>query len=112
VAIALRDLDARIRTEDVPEGLPFDFTAESLGTSAMWNLVTRAGAINLAFEPSGTRGYADLRRDAFEIDLDGIMITVASLADVIRSKEAAGREKDRIALPRLRRLLERLQKVD
>ena len=112
VAIALRDLDARIRTEDVPEGLPFDFTAKSLGTSAMWNLVTRAGAIHLAFEPSGTRGYADLRRDAFEIDLDGMMITVASLADVIRSKEAAGREKDRIALPRLRRLLERLQKVD
>jgi hypothetical protein len=33
---------------------------------------------------------------------------VASLADIIRSKEAAGREKDRLALPRLRRLLDRL----
>jgi hypothetical protein len=78
----------------------------------MWNLVTTAGAIDLTFEPSGTRGYADLRRDAFEIDVDGIVITVASLADVIRSKQAAGREKDTIALPRLRRLLERLQEAD
>jgi len=111
LAAALRSLDARIRTEGGPEGLPFDFTAKSLGTSAMWNLVTTAGAIDLAFEPSGTRGYPDLRRDAFEIDLDGMTITVASLADVIRSKEAAGREKDRLALPRLRRLLERLHEA-
>ncbi len=112
VVIALRSLDARIRTEGVPEGLPFDFTAKSLGTSTMWNLLTTAGAIDLTFEPSGTRGYTDLRRDAFEIDVDGIVITVASLADVIRSKEAAGREKDKIALPRLRRLLERLHDAD
>ncbi len=111
LAAALRSLDARIRTEGEPEELPFDFTAKSLGTSTMWNLVTTAGAIDLAFEPSGTRGYADLRRDAFEIDLDGMTITVASLADVIRSKEAAGREKDRLALPRLRRLLERLHEA-
>jgi hypothetical protein len=33
---------------------------------------------------------------------------VASLADIVRSKEAAGPEKDRLALPRLRRLLDRL----
>ncbi|MCH8007058.1 MAG: hypothetical protein IH888_12670 [Planctomycetes bacterium] len=36
----------------------------------------------------------------------------ASLADVIRSKEAAGREKDRVVLPRLRRLLDRLRQDD
>jgi len=31
---------------------------------------------------------------------------------VIRSKEAAGREKDRIVLPRLRRLLDRIESED
>jgi hypothetical protein len=41
-----------------------------------------------------------------------LRILVASLADVIRSKEAANREKDRIALPRLRRLLDRLRAED
>ncbi len=40
---------------------------------------------------------------------DRLHIMVASLGDVIRSKEAAGREKDRLALPRLRRLLDRLR---
>jgi hypothetical protein len=34
---------------------------------------------------------------------------VASLEDVIRSKEAANREKDRQALPRLRRLLDHVR---
>jgi hypothetical protein len=40
--------------------------------------------------------------------LDDVIVPVASLADVIRSKEAAGRERDRAALPTLRLLLERL----
>jgi hypothetical protein len=34
---------------------------------------------------------------------------VASLADVIRSKEAANRSKDQVALPALRLLLQRLK---
>jgi hypothetical protein len=34
----------------------------------------------------------------------GAEVDVASLADVIRSKEAAGREKDRLVLPVLRRI--------
>lgn len=110
---ALRAIDARIRTEGVPEGLPFDCSAaffRNLPPDAIVNLTTRAGDLDLAFRPSGTQGYADLRRDAIEIEAaDGLRILVASLADVIRSKEAANREKDRIALPRLRRLLDRLR---
>ena len=39
---------------------------------------------------------------------EGVTILVASLADVIRSKSAADREKDRRALPRLQELLERI----
>jgi hypothetical protein len=35
----------------------------------------------------------------------GTEVDVASLADVIRSKEAAGREQDRLVLPVLRRIL-------
>ncbi len=41
---------------------------------------------------------------------EGVEIAVASLSDVIRSKTAADREKDRQALPRLRQLLARLTK--
>lgn len=68
------------------------------------NLTTRFGDLDLAFEPHGTRGYEDLRRRAKELEIRGVTVVVADLSDVIRSKEAAGREKDRLTLPTLRRI--------
>ena len=74
-------------------------------------MTTLAGDIDVTFRPSGTSGFADLRRDAIDIQAaDRLHTPVASLEDVIRSKAAAGREKDRLALPRLRRLLDRLER--
>ena len=111
LAAALRALDARIRADKVPQGLPFDCSAgflRNLGPDAILNLTTRAGALDVSFTPAGTGGYHDLKRDAVAMDAaEGVSILVASLADVIRSKSAADREKDRRALPRLRELLER-----
>lgn len=111
LATALHELGARIRTANEPDGLPFDCSGaflRNLAPDSILNLTTNAGDLDLAFRPSGTAGYADLLRDAIEIAVsDGVPILVASLADVIRSKEAAGREKDRMVLPRLRRLLDR-----
>ncbi|MCA1712722.1 MAG: hypothetical protein LC789_14245 [Actinobacteria bacterium] len=40
-----------------------------------------------------------------EVVLRGTTVRLASLADIVRSKEAAGRDKDRRALPVLRELL-------
>ena len=114
LARALRALEARVRTSGEPDGLPFDCSGgflHNLAPDSILNLTTTAGDLDLTFRPSGTRGYPDLRRDALEIEIaDGVRILVASLADVIRSKEAAGREKDRLMLPRLRRLLDRIRK--
>ncbi len=111
LAAALRALDARIRADEVPQGLPFDRSAgflRNLGPDGILNLTTRAGALDVSFTPAGTAGYDDLRRDAIRIDAaEGVHVLVASLADVIRSKSAADREKDRVALPRLHELLER-----
>jgi hypothetical protein len=116
LAAALRGLDARIRTAGAPKGLAFDCSGaflRNLSSDSILNLTTRAGDLDLSFRPSGTSGYPDLRRDALEIEAErGLRILVASLADVIRSKEAAGREKDRLALPRLRRLLDRRTRGD
>jgi hypothetical protein len=111
LAAALRKLRARVRAKGEPEGVAFDCSGaffRDLAPDSILNLTTSAGDLDLTFQPSGTRGFADLRRSALEIDAGGVRIRVASLADVIRSKEAAGREKDRLALPRLRRLLDRL----
>lgn len=105
LAAALRELNARIRTEAEPAGLPFAYDATSLAAARTWNLITDAGDLDLSFEPSGTQGYPDLRRDASNAQLYGLTVQIASLADVIRSKQAANRPKDQRVLPTLREIL-------
>lgn len=111
LSAALKELDARVRVTGEPDGVPFDHAAESLVRVRVWNLQTSKGDLDVTFEPSGTRGYDDLRRDVVHMRVRGTEVPVASLADVIRSKEAAGRERDRAVLPGLRELLA-LQKRD
>ena len=107
LADALRELDARVYTDSVPEGLPFDFTPSSLARSEMWNLATSAGRLDVAFVPSGTNGYDDLIRGAQPFDVFGVRLDVASLEDIIRSKEAADRPQDRQDIVILREMLRR-----
>jgi hypothetical protein len=109
LANALTDLEARLRVPGEPEGIVFPVEPEMLRSANVWTLVTRTGELDLVFEPAGTRGFEDLRRDAVERDLaPDLRVLVASLADVIRSKEAAARPKDIAQLPLLRQTLERL----
>ena len=109
LAQALSDLQARVRVEGEPEGIAFDISASMLSGVEILNLVTRYGDLDLTFVPSGTQGFTDLRRGASDIAIHGVRVSVASLADVIRSKEASDREKDRLVLPTLRQLLDRLE---
>jgi hypothetical protein len=73
----------------------------------MLNLTTRLGDLDITFEPSGPKGYADLITNTEERHLGAISIRIAALADVVRSKEAAGRDKDIRALTELYELLHR-----
>lgn len=111
LADALRELGARLRSPSDAAGVPFPLDAEMLSTAPTWTLTTIDGDLDIAFTPSGTRGYRDLRREAKRVRVGtGLQVTVASLRDVIRSKEAAGRDKDLAQLPLLRRTLEQIRK--
>jgi hypothetical protein len=107
LARALTELDARIFTEAVPEGLPFDCSPAMLARADLWNLVTSAGRLDLAFRPPGTGGYDDLIRTAVPFQIHGVRIEVASLEDIIRSKTAADRPQDRQDVVVLREMLRR-----
>lgn len=110
LAAALQDLGARIRTPHAADGVPFACDVAFLAEASLLNLTTRLGDLDIAFEPAGTGGYVDLATRAVRFDLgEGLEVAVASLPDIIRSKEAADRPKDRAALPTLRLLLERLK---
>jgi hypothetical protein len=109
LSAALRAMNARVWTASEPDGIPFDHDAASIADVRMWNLVTDLGRLDLAFEPDGTSGYEDLARSAVHLEISGTRVDVATLADIIRSKEAAARDKDRLVLPVLRRLLGALE---
>ncbi|MCU1487387.1 MAG: hypothetical protein JWN67_4133 [Actinomycetia bacterium] len=110
LSAALDELEARIRTEAIPEGLPFRHDGKSLGQAQTWNLQCRHGDFDIAFRPSGTDGYDDLIRTATIVVVDGQPTVVASIDDIIRSKTAAGRLKDFAALPGLERYRDSLHR--
>lgn len=113
LAAALRELDAKLRIPDMEEPLVMQLDERTFGQGTTWTFVTKHGYLDIALLPDGTRGYDDLRRSATQERItDTVRIFVAALADVIRSKEAAGREKDRAVLPILRQVLERSRKKD
>ena len=95
LAAALRDLDARIHTDTVPEGLPFDCSVAMLERGDLWNLVTSAGRLDIAFRPAGTEGFDDLVKGAVRFEVYGGQLLASSLRDILRSKEAADRPQDR-----------------
>jgi hypothetical protein len=106
IVAALGQLGAKLRVS-TGEAVPFPIEAPFLREVQSWMLETRFGPLDLVFDPDGTTGYEDLRREAVDIDLGGgLVVSMASLRDVIRMKEAAGREKDQAQLPALRRTLE------
>lgn len=106
LATALKELDARLRIPNDPSGIEFPIEPRFLGSVDHWTLNTPSGDIDLRFAPSGTAGYEDLKRSAVSVELWAHEVLVASLPDIIRMKEAAGRPKDRAQLPALRQTLE------
>ena len=107
LAAALTELDARFRPPGLEEeGFPppggwDDHSFDSLISLAT---TTNLGWLDIWFIPDGTTGYDDLIQSAARIRVGNLDITVASIADIIRSKQAAGRNKDLAALDHLHEL--------
>ena len=78
----------------------------------MLNLVTDFGDLDLTFTPAGQAGdYAGWKSSATsELIDEGLVVSVASLDDIIDSKQAANRAKDHVALPYLESLRDELRR--
>jgi hypothetical protein len=107
LANALQKLKARVFTESVPEGLPFDCSAQNLKQAKRWNLVTAAGRLNIVFKPAGTNGYDDLIADAKRFEAFGTTLFASSIPDIIRSKKSSDRTQDRQDIIILKEMLNR-----
>lgn len=114
LAVALHEMNARLLTTEDPKGIGVVFTGKHL---QQWivdlrflNLLTDHGRLDLIHRPGGTGGYQELAANSDEFDLGEVEIRVAALEDIIRSKQAVGRDRDLEQLPTLRMLLERKQR--
>lgn len=107
LATALRELDARVYTENVPEGLPFDWDEAALERGETWNLITSAGRLDVVLAPTGDVGFEELRERAIRFEVFGAELLAADLRDIIRLKEAAGRPQDRQDIVMMREMLRR-----
>jgi hypothetical protein len=91
----------------------FSATAESLQGVSILNMTTQFGDLDVTFSPAGfPAGFESLHSSARPVTVAGLTMLVASLDDVIASKEAAGRDKDFEALPTLIKLRQQQQKKE
>ena len=109
LARALKTLDAKIRTVGDPIETNLD-AAFIANMPLMLNLVTRYGDLDLTFVPSGKLAdFGAWRAGAGSAQLrEGLVVAVAALDDIIASKTAADRPKDRRALPYLESLRDQI----
>jgi hypothetical protein len=112
LATALNELGATLRYGEETVSIPGGFTGQNIEDMMVLSLSTAAGPLDLTLMPAGTDGYVDLAHNASEISYQDVVVPTASLADVARSKEAAGRPKDIRTLPAIRAHLERIQRSD
>jgi hypothetical protein len=110
LATALRWLEARLRVASEPCGVEFDPHPALLASMKVLNTTTRFGDLDITIASAELDDYADVRSRAIEYDVDGLSVWVASLDDVIRSKEAADRPKDHATLPILYALRDEIRR--
>lgn len=110
VSDALRVLEARLRVSSDPDGVPFEPHPALLASMSALNTTTKFGDLDLTISPAGIDDYAALKRAATEFEINGSTILVASLDDVIRSKETADRAKDHATLPLLHALRDEIER--
>jgi len=106
LAEALQSLHARLR--GAPADVPFLLDGRTLEAGDL-TFSTDAGPLDCLSTPAGTDGFVDLDASATGEDLDGFVVRVASLDDLIRMKRAAGRPQDRIAVEWLSALRDELE---
>lgn len=107
---ALKELEARLRGTD--EEVPFLLDARTLELGDTFTFTTRVGSVDCIGTPSGTGGYHDLAAAATEEDLDGLVVSVASIEDLIRMKLASRRPKDEIHAQWLGALKQELERQE
>ena len=108
LAAALEELDARLRPPGADTPIAWPWNADSFHQFTTLTTRTDAGDLDICLRPDAPGGrsfdFDALAKNAVVIALP-LEVPLAALEDVIASKEASNREKDKAALGELRDLL-------
>lgn len=89
------------------DGRPLELAGLDPERDPVVELASDAGEIKIVPEPTGTRGYDDLRHRATREPIgEGLRPAVADPGDLVRMLEALGREHDRIVIETMHRAIE------
>jgi predicted nucleotidyltransferase len=94
------------RLRDLPPGLPFLLDEATLRNCSVLTLTTDLGPIDLLAEVAGLGSFEQVAADAVQVEAFGRTVRTLDLESLIKSKKAAGREKDLRVLPELESLRE------
>jgi hypothetical protein len=89
---ALVALDARLR--GVAEVVPFVPDGRTLRVAELLTLETSLGSLDLLASPPGAPPYTQLKARAEAIEIEQREVLIASIADLVAMKRAAGRPRD------------------
>lgn len=77
-----------------PEGVPYVWDEQMLQGMTTAVMETKIGRVDFLAEPDGAPPFDQLQSRATRFDVDGKVLRVASIDDLIAMKRAAGRPKD------------------
>lgn len=101
LAAALSELNARLRGVDA-EKLRIDPTnPQTLENGASFTMDTDAGPLDFLNDVPGAVEYDQMRSRARQADAGGVSVWVVGYDDLIRMKEASGREQDLLDIHQL-----------
>ena len=104
LAAALSPLKPRLR--GFPSDLPFTFDERAILLGTNFTLEVGDESLDLLGEMAAIGGYEEVISHAEQVSVAGSPVKVLSLAQLIATKEAAGRQKDFAVLPLLKATLE------
>lgn len=87
-------LDAHARLRGIEEDGSFVPDERTLARTRLLTLDTDDGGLDLLAHPPGAPPYEVMRDRADRVELDGVVVAIAALDDLLAMKRAAGRPQD------------------